>query len=412
MADFLDTDTPDPWDKTVLFKEYIDDLKSKGHYSYHRRITSACGSRVAISDEGSDESRRMIVMTSNNYLGLNTRQEVIEAGINAIRKYGSGMCGSRFLSGTYDLIEDLEAKIAKFEHTEAAQVFTSGYQANVGTIASLMRSNDVVFIDRLCHASIIDGCRLGDCEYRTFRHNDVDSLEAALKRYGSKFKGRMIVVDGIFSMDGDMAPLDKICDLAQKYDAKVMVDEAHSTGVVGETGRGTVEHFGVADKVDIILGTFSKTLSGTGGFIAASEEIVNYVRHYGRSYMFSASPTPSVIASVTAALDIVEKEPELKSRLWDNIRFMHQHLKAIGYEVYPDPPQSAVITVVIGPDAKAHAMSKDIYDNGVFSGLVVYPSVSRNEAKIRLSITALHSKSELTRVLEVLELVGKQYGLI
>lgn len=412
LADFQESKTSDPFAKTVPFWGYIHDLKRKDEYSYHRTIESACTNEVFIRDHSTGDIRRMVTLTSNNYLGLCTRTEVLNAACNAVRKYGSGMCGSRFLSGTYDLVEDLEREIAAFEHREDAIVFTTGYQANVGTISALMRKGDIILIDRLCHASIVDGCRMSGADFRAFRHNDADSLDKLLARCASKYKGKLIVVDGIFSMDGDMAPLAEIAELADRYDARLMVDEAHGTGVVGQEGRGASEQFGIEDKVDIVLGTFSKALASTGGFIASSKEVVNYVRHYGRSYMFSASPIPAAVAAAKAALKIVREEPELRERLWDNIRYIYNGLKESGFSVYPEVPSSAILTLTVGPDAVVHAMSKYLYEGGVFTGSVVYPSVSRNEAKIRISVSAIHTRENLDKALAVLRDVGKKYGII
>ena len=285
QADFFEDDAPDIFSKTRAFASFLDDWKRKGTYSYHRHIRSPCANRVRILDPGTGQDREMIAMASNNYLGLNTRPEIVKATQEAIVAYGAGMCGSRFLSGTYDLIVELERQLAEFKHYEDAMVFTTGYQANVGAISALMRPGDTVFMDRLCHASIVDGCRLAGCTVRSFRHNDMDSLASLLSRYAGEARGKLVAVDGIFSMDGDMAPLPQIVELARQYDARMLVDEAHATGVIGSGGRGTIEHFGLDDKVDIVVGTFSKALAASGGFVAASHEVIDYVRHYARSYI-------------------------------------------------------------------------------------------------------------------------------
>jgi glycine C-acetyltransferase len=253
---------------------------------------------------------------------------------------------------------------------------------------------------------------MSGCKYRTFKHNDPDNLADLLAKKAGKYRGKLIVVDGIFSMDGDMTPLDEIVALAKQYDARVMVDEAHGTGVVGPSGRGVVEHFGLKDDVDIVLGTFSKALGATGGFIAASREVVNYIRHYSRSYMFSASPTPGVIASVLAALDIFQKEPWIRERLWKNIFYLYDGLKETGFSVYPSFPQSAILTVSVGEDMTVRRMSKRIYEKGLFVSAVAYPAVPRNEGKIRLSVSAAHKKEQLDTALEILKDVGKEFNII
>jgi glycine C-acetyltransferase len=413
LADFLDSDEPDITAKTLPFLGYIDGLKEKGDYSYHRTLSCACTNRTVIEDSLLGDRRDMIVMFSNNYLGLNTRPEVIEAACRATQKYGSGMGGSRFFSGTYDLLNQLEAQLADFERQREAMVFTTGYQANVGVISALLRKRDVAFIDRLSHASIIDGCRLAGCSLWTFRHNDMNSLEKLLSFHAHKYRGKLIIVEGIFSMDGDMAPLPEILDLAAKYGTRVMVDEAHATGVVGPKGRGTVEYFNADSRVDIVMGTFSKIFAATGGYIAASREIVNYVRHYGRSYMFSASPTPATVASVLAALNIVKREPELRLRLWENIRYFHKELKQRGFTVYPDPPQSAIVTIPLGcPDGVVHAMSKDIFDEGILMSSVVYPAVPKNKGRLRISLSATHTREDMDRTLDALTKVGRKFAIV
>lgn len=412
LLDFLDSDACDPFAKTIPFHAYIHDLKRKGFYSYHRVMAGPCASRAPIRDPATGVDQSMVVMTSNSYLGIHLRPEPVEAAQQALARYGTGMCGSRFLSGTYDLVVELERQLAEFEGFEDAMVFTTGYQANLGVISALMRPKDMVFMDRLSHASIVDGCRVAGCAFRTFRHNDMNSLARLLKRYDGRCRGKLVIAEGVFSMDGDLAPLPEIVALAKQYDARVMVDEAHGTGVLGEHGRGAVELCGLEGQVDVIVGTFSKTLGATGGYATASKEVINYIRHYGRSYMFSASPTPAVIAAVLESFRIMKEEPELRARLWENIHHVFDGLQALGFDVYPSPPASAILTVKIGPDATVHAMSKDLYEAGVFMSSVVYPAVSPNEGRLRLSLSAGHCREDLDRVLAVLADVGEQYGII
>lgn len=412
LVDFIDSDSCDIFTKAEAFGAFLDDWKSRGTYSYHRVVTSASSGTTSIWDPFAGCERKMIVMSSNNYLGLNNRPEVIEAARQALVKYGTGMCGSRFLSGNYDLIEELERQLAGFEHCESAMVFTSGYQANVGTLSALMRPGDVVFIDRLSHASIVDGCKLSGCVFRTFQHNNMADLEHLLEGSRNKYRGRLIVSEGVFSMDGDMAPLPDIVRLARKYNARVMVDEAHATGVLGASGRGSVEHFGLQGKVDVILGTFSKTFGATGGFIAGPRAVIDYVRHYGRSYMFSASPTPAVTATVLAGLEILKKEPQLREQLWSNVLYFYNGLKKAGFNVFPDPPESAIITVMVGPDTTVRTISKRIYEEGLFISSVAYPAVPRNEGKLRLSLSAVHTREEMDGSIEKLVRVGLEFGIV
>jgi glycine C-acetyltransferase len=411
MADFYGESNRDIFAKTAPLKAFIDDWKDKGTYTYWRLLTSSCTNSAMVDGDVGRASRKMVMLASNNYLGLNSRVEVADAAVAALRKYGTGMGGAPILNGTYDLLRELERRLARFERREAALVFTTGYQTNVGTISALMRPKDIVLIDRLSHASIVDGCRLAGCKFRSFKHNDMANLELVLKSSDQKYCGKLIVMDGVFSMDGDIAPLPEIIRLAQKYGARVMVDEAHGSGVLGPTGRGAVEHFGLEDKVDIVMGTFSKTFGSTGGYIAGSEEVVSYVRHYARAYLFSASPTPSSVATVLAALDIVENEPQLRERLWDNVRYFHAGLKRLGFTVFPDQPESAVMVVVVGDDVKLRLASRAIHEAGVFLSSVIYPAVGKNQSRFRISLTAIHTRDDLDKALSVLAAVGEAYNI-
>jgi len=412
MADFITLPHKDLFAKTKPCYEYIEDWKSKGTYSHRRVVLSACKNRVLAYDELSGKPRVMVMMASNNYLGLSTHPKVIEAGQKALEKYGSGMSGSPLLNGTFDLLRELEQKLAKMKDCEDAMLFSTGYSANVGAISGLIRPGDVILVDRLDHASIIDGCRLAGGNLKTFKHNNMESLEAQLKKCDEEFMGKLIVVDGIFSMDGDLADLPGIVELARKYGAKVMVDEAHATGVIGSCGKGAVEYFNLEGKVDIVMGTFSKALGATGGFVASSKEVINYLRHTSRSYLFSASPTPAVVATVLAGLKVIEEEPQLRKKLWDNIRYIHDNLKDMGYNVFPSPPESAIIILTIGDEVKLRQMSKKIHEAGIYLNAVPYPAVAREKSRFRISLMASHMKDDLDMTLDVLKKVGKEFGVI
>jgi glycine C-acetyltransferase len=412
LADFITLSDKDIFTKTRPFYDFIEDLKIKGNYSYRRKLLSACGNRVLIHDDFADKEREMIMMASNNYLGLSTHPEVMEASQKAIREYGSGMGGSPLLSGTYKLVRELEEKLAELKGCESAMVFSTGYSANVGAISGLVRPGDVILIDRLNHASIIDGCRMAGANFRTFKHNDMASLEKLLRKCDEEHMGKLIVLDGIFSMDGDIAPLPELMKLAGRYGARLMIDEAHATGVIGDHGGGTTEYFGLKGKVDLIMGTFSKALGATGGFVASTREVINYLHYYARSYMFSASITPSVVASVLAALNIVEKEPERRKKLWDNVHYMHDNLKAMGYDVFPSPPESAIIILTIGDEAKLRKMNLKIHEAGIFLNAVPYPAVPKDECRFRISLMATHTQDDLDETLDVLKGVGKKFSVI
>ncbi len=412
LADFIEGDGSDLFDKTSKFAPFFADWQGKGTYLYRRVLTSPCSDVVSVEDRGGGISRPMVMLSSNNYLGLNTHPEVMQAAVDAVWKYGTSMCGAPHLNGTYDLVQMLERRLAEFEGCEAAMVFTSGYQANVGAIAGLLRPKDVVIIDKLSHASIVDGCRLAHCELRAYRHSDMANLEHILQSCETKFAGKLIVTDGVFSMDGDRADLPEIVRLARQYGARVMVDEAHGVGVLGATGRGTVEHFGLREGVDLIMGTFSKTLGSTGGYLAGSAEVIDYIRHYARSYIFSASPTPANLAAALAALGVMQREPQLRDRLWNNIRYVHGSLKTRGFKVFPEQPESAIMVIAVGADVTLRQMSKAVHEAGVFVSSVIYPAVAKNESRLRISLTAAHSQDDLDRALNVLSMQGKRFGIV
>ncbi|MBI4698053.1 MAG: aminotransferase class I/II-fold pyridoxal phosphate-dependent enzyme [Nitrospirae bacterium] len=322
---------------------------------------------------------------------------VKEAAINALRKYGSGCAGSRFLNGTLDIHVDLEAKLARFMRMQAALVFSTGFQTNLGVISALAGKDDVVLIDKMDHASIIDGCRLSFSEIKKYRHNDMEDLERLLQQYNDR--GKLIVVDGVFSMEGDIADLPNIVRLAKKYGARIMVDDAHGIGVIGKTGRGTAEHFDLEDDVDLIMGTYSKSLASIGGFIAASEDVIHYIKHFARALMFSASPPPASVASVSAAIDIIEEEPERRARLWHNTGKMLAGFKKLGFDT--GKSETPIVPVVVGDDKKAFTMTKMLHDKGIFANVVVSPAVPNGSALIRTSYMATHTDEHLDKVLKL-----------
>jgi 8-amino-7-oxononanoate synthase len=377
-------------------------LISHGLYPYFRVIESAQDPEIVIN------GRKMIMVGSNNYLGLTNHPKVKEAAIEAIRKYGTGCAGSRFLNGTLDIHVELEEKLARFIRKEAALIFSTGFQVNLGVISALVGKEDIVIIDKMDHASIIDGCRLSFGEVKKFRHNDLADLERILKDYEDK--GKLLVVDGVFSMEGDLANLPEIVTLAKKYGARLMVDDAHGIGVLGKTGRGTAEHFGLEDKVDLIMGTYSKSLASIGGFIAGSADVIHYIKHFARSLIFSASPPPASVASVSAALDIIENEPERRETLWKNTIKMFNGFKDLGFQV--GPSQTPIIPIVVGEIEKAFTMTMMLQEEGVFANVVVSPAVPTGKALIRTSYMATHTDEHLDIVLTAFEKVGRKLGLL
>jgi 8-amino-7-oxononanoate synthase len=392
----------DVFEKCSKIFEYTTWLKENGNYFFFRKLESPQDSEVIIN------GKRVIMIGSNNYLGLTNHPRVKEAGIRAIEKYGSGCAGSRFLNGTLEIHEELELKLAHFFRKEAALVFATGYQTNLGTISALVGRNDVAIIDKYDHASIIDGCRLSFGQVKKFRHNDMKDLERTLDQ--TKGKGKLIIVDGIFSMEGDIADLPSIVKLAKAYGARVMVDDAHAIGVLGEGGRGTAEHFALEDQVDIIMGTYSKSLAAIGGFVAGSKEVISFIKHVGRSMIFSASLPPSLVASVSAALDIIEEEPKLRIQLWKNTHKMLNGYKTLGYDT--GTSETPIVPVIIKDTIKVYGMCKHLFENGVFVNPVVNPAVPPGRELLRTSYMATHTEAQLDKVLSAFEKVGRQMGLI
>jgi len=378
------------------------EVMAAGFYPYFRVVESEQDPEVMV------QGRKMIMLGSNNYLGLTSHPKVKEAAIEAVRKYGSGCAGSRFLNGTLDIHVQLEEKLAKFFRMEGALTFSTGYQTNLGIISSIAGKDDVVIIDKLDHASIIDACRLSFAEVKKFKHNDMGSLEFVLSRCGDK--GKLVVVDGVYSMEGDIAPLPDIVKLCKKYGARVMVDDAHGVGVLGKTGRGTAEHFGLEKDVDIIMGTYSKSLASIGGFVVASEEVIHYMKHTSRPLIFSASPPPASVASVIAALDVIDQEPERRERLWRNTDKMMRAFKQLGFDT--GTTETPIIPLLMGEMERAFMMWKVLSDEGVFVNPVVPPATQPGRCLIRTSYMATHTDEQLDRVLVILEKAGKQLGVI
>jgi 8-amino-7-oxononanoate synthase len=392
----------DVFDKCEKILDQTRELREKGYYFFFRKLESPQDAEVTIS------GKRVIMAGSNNYLGLTTHPRVKEAAIKAIEKFGSGCAGSRFLNGTLEIHEELEKKLARFFRMEAAVVFSTGYQTNLGVISALMGRNDVAIIDKYDHASIIDGCRLSFGKVKKYRHNDMEDLERVLEE--SKGKGKLIIVDGVFSMEGDIADLPSIVKLAKAYGARVMVDDAHGIGVLGRKGRGTAEHFNLENQVDLIMGTYSKSLAAIGGFIAGSGEVIEYIKHVARSMIFSASLPPSLVASVSTALDIIDEQPHLRATLWRNTHKMIKGYKDLGYDT--GTSETPIIPVIIKDSEKTYQMCKYLFENGVFVNAVVSPAVPPGRELLRTSCMATHTEEQVDRVLGAFAKVGRQLGVI
>lgn len=408
LADFLDLADKDIMGRARHFAEYVKDTYQRKHLQYRRVSTDGSGPTMKVIDPYTGNIQEMIYMASNDYLNLTRHPRTIAAGQAALLKYGSGAGSVPLLGGTLDIHVELEEKIARFKGCEDAILYTSGFGSNCGTLLAMLTDQDVAILDLLVHASIIDGCKNTNTQY--FRHNNMDSLERALKKAKDKYRTKLVVVDGVYSMDGDIAPLDKIVELAHAYGAYVMVDEAHATGVIGPNGRGTPEHFGIEGQVDIVAGTFSKGLGGVGGFIAAKRELVDLLRFYSRSYMFSTAPTPQVTGSLMAALDVIETEPELREKLWSNIRYFRKHIVDMGYDI--GKAETAIFPLIVGDDFKVREMCRRCHELGLYVNPVQYPAVPKRLSRVRISVMAAHTKEHLDRTLEIMEMVGKEYDVI
>jgi 8-amino-7-oxononanoate synthase len=374
-----------------------------GLYPFFRVIESDQDTVVNI------RGKKVLMFGSNSYMGLTNHPKIKEASINAVKKYGTGCAGSRFLNGTLDIHIELETKLAEFMKKEAALVFSTGFQVNLGVIPTVTGRNDFIILDEYDHASIIEATRLSFAKVLKYRHNDMHSLERLLKKC-DPHRIKLIVVDGIFSMDGDIANLPEIVKLAEKYEATVMVDDAHAIGVIGENGSGTASHFGLTDKVDLIMGTFSKSLAALGGFIASDFDTINYIKHHSRTLIFSASITPASAAAVLAALEIIKNEPERIKQLWEVTRYAIDSFKSLGFDI--GLTETPIIPLYIRDNLKTLILTKRLLDEGVFVNPVISPAVSKDSTLIRFSLMATHTKEQVDIALGKFEKLGKELKII
>jgi 8-amino-7-oxononanoate synthase len=390
------------FEKCYQFTE-AKEVMASGYYPYFIPLTDTEGTEVTI------DGRTLIMIGSNNYLGLTTHPKVRRAAVDAVNKYGTSCTGSRFLNGTLEIHKQLEEELADFVGKEAALVFSTGYQTNVGTISALVGRGDVVITDKEDHASIVDGCCLAAGKMLRFRHGDMASLERALQKC-EPTEGRLVVVDGIFSMGGDIAPLPDIVPLCKQYGARLMVDDAHSVGVLGANGRGTADYFGLTDDADLIMGTFSKSFASLGGFIAGAEAVIHYIQHHARSLIFSASMPAASVAACLAALEVMRAEPERSQRLLAIADRMRKGFQELGYNT--GASETPIIPIVIGDDMPTFMMWRALYDAGVYTNAVIPPAVPPSKSLLRTSYMATHTDEQMDRVLELFERVGKQVGVI
>jgi 8-amino-7-oxononanoate synthase len=379
------------------------DIQAAGLYPYFKPISESEDTVVVI------EGQKRIMLGSNNYLGLTHHPLVLEAASRALSRYGSGCTGSRFLNGTLDLHGQLERALAEFLGKEDCLVFSTGYSANLGFISGLIGRGDVVYLDKLDHASIVDGAKMSYGETVRFNHRDMASLERLLDRNPAN-RGSMIVVDGVYSMEGDIAELPELVRIAKKHGTALAIDDAHSLGVLGPNGDGTAAHFGMIDEVDLIAGTFSKSLASIGGFVAGSENVVHYLRHHSRPLIFTASLPPANTAGVLAALEVMQREPERRTQLWANTRRLHEGFRSLGYDI--GETETPIVPVLIGPLDKTFMFWRKLFDAGVFTNPVAPPAVPPSQCRLRTSLMATHSFEQIDFCLEQFARIGKELGVI
>jgi len=381
----------DAFQKAFDFQS-ADLIRKLNCYPYYQTIDQNEGPEAIINGE------KCIMLGSNNYLGLTIDSRVRNAAIDALSQYGPSLTGSRLLNGTHKLHEQLEEELAQFLNKEAALVFTTGYQANIGVTTALVGKNDYLIMDRFNHASITDGAGLAKGHRAYYDHNDMESLENTLRTIPAD-AGKIIMIDGVFSMEGDLADLPSITKLAKQYNARVIVDDAHGVGVIGEAGRGTANHFGLEDETDLIVGTFSKALASVGGFVAGDKKVIDFIRHFGRSILFSASLPPASVAAALEALRIMQLEPQRVDRLNENAAYMRDKLTELGFDI--GHTTTPIVPIIVGEDMKALMLWRDLLDSGVYVNSVIYPAVAKNQALLRTSYTSEHTREQLDQALEV-----------
>ncbi len=389
--------------------EQLDDLKAKGTY-FRLRVLEDEQAPVCTFD-----GRKVINLASNNYLGLTTHPKLREAALEATRKYGVGSGAVRTIAGTMKIHMELEEKIARFKNVKACVVFQSGFAANAGTVSAVLGKDDFIISDQLNHASIIDGARLSKAKILVFRHKDIGHAEEQLASVKHQPGRKLLISDGVFSMDGDIGPLPQLCDLAERYGAIMMVDDAHASGVLGRNGRGTIDHFNVHGRVDIQVGTLSKAVGALGGYVCGSRDLIDFLYHRARPFLFSTSHPPSVAATCIAAFEVLENEPERIEKLWENTRFWKKELGLLGFDIggRTTPASETPITpIIIGDSKLTMDFSRELFQECVLGTGITFPTVPEGKARIRTIMTATHKKAELDQALEVLKKVGKRMGIL
>jgi glycine C-acetyltransferase len=381
----------------------LDTLKTQGLYRQLRIVEDEQRAHTTV------DGRSVVNLSSNNYLGLTTHPRLRERALEAVQQFGVGSGSVRSIAGTMAIHMELERRLAEFKHTEAVVVFQSGFTANAGTVSSILTREDVVISDALNHASIIDGCRLSRAAIKVFPHKDVDAARILLQELPATQR-KLLISDGVFSMDGDLGPLPALCDLAEEFGCIMMVDDAHASGVFGRNGRGTVDHFGVHGRVDVQVGTLSKAMGGLGGYVAGSRDLIDFLYHRARPFLFSTSHPPAVAAACIAAIDVLLEEPELIDRLWENTRFFKAGLAAHGFDT--GISESPITPVIVGDGTLAMQLSDRLFQEGVFAQGIAFPTVARDKARVRTIVTATHTRDDLQFALDVFKRVGGELGII
>ena len=386
------------------FVTVLNALRANDSYTYCMEVTSSCENRITV------EGEERINFISNNYLGFSTHPKVVEAVKEALDIYGVGIGGSPMMCGTTDLHIKLQAKIAQVYNQEASLLFTTGYQALLGSIQASVSSKDVVLLDQLVHRSIVDGVVLSGAKKRMWVHNDMEDLESLLQSVGDKYERKLIVVDSVYSMDGDIAPLPELYELKEKYNAILIVDEAHSLGVLGDKGYGILSHFDMPDGSDIISGTFSKFAGAIGGFVAATTDFVDFMKHKASPFIFSASLSPLIVAGVLKAFELLDEEPEWVDKLWNNVETFAKGLIDLGFDI--GTSETPVVPLMIRDNEKTQTFNKKIFEKGIYGSPVIYPAVAPQESRIRLGVMATHTKEDIEKAMDVFKAVGKEVGVI
>lgn len=407
FKDFENVDGLDAWKRAALFQNYLNYLNDHGRLNYRLISSSGCGPEMDIITKDHSQPRKMVSFVSNDYLGFTQHPEIKAAVIACIQEFGSGAGASPAIGGQFSYHEELEKKIAAFFGRESAIIYTTGYTANSATLMSLLQKEDIAIVDMAVHASVYEGCQLTNM--KVFLHNRMDLLERTLKLSRDSYRTKMVIVDGVYSQDGDIAPLDQILELCRYYGAYLAIDDAHGVGVVGATGRGAMEMYGILQEADIITGTFSKTFGNVGGYVVASPELINFLKYQSRQHLFSATSTPAA-AGIIRGIELLDEEPGRKDQLWENISRFKNGLDSLGFDT--GPTQSAIIPVKIGDASVTAQMASMLMDSGIYTNPIIYPAVSKKNARIRTSLMATHTPEQLDRALNAFEDAGKKLNLI